>query len=72
MGRELDLIVYFSVSSPTAFIISTLVFITIELSLIGESPRKGILLGAGLSRVGAGDLLGLGREGQQPGDLAGS
>lgn len=69
MGRELDLIVCFSVNSPTAFIISTVVF-TIQLSLIG-GPRKGILLGAALSRVGVGDLLELGREWEQ-GDLIGS
>lgn len=61
MGRELHLIVCFSVNSPTAFIISTVVFTTIQLSLIG-GPRKGILLGAALSRVGVGDLLELGRE----------
>lgn len=29
MGRGLDLIVYFSVSSPTAFIICTVVFTSI-------------------------------------------
>lgn len=39
MGRRLDLIVCFSVHSPTAFIISTVVF-TIQLSLIGEGPEK--------------------------------
>ena len=50
MGRELDLIVCFSVNSPTTFIINTVVFTTVQLSLI-EGPRKGILLGAGLSRV---------------------
>lgn len=69
MGRGVDLIV-FSVHSPTACIISTVVF-TIQLSLIGEGPRKGILLGALLRREGVGNLLGLGREGQW-GDPAGS
>lgn len=61
MGRELDLIVCFSVNSPTAFIISTVVF-TIQLSLI-EDPRKGILLGAGLGRAHVENFLGLEREG---------
>lgn len=62
MGRELDLIVCFSVNSPTAFIINTVVFRTVQLSLI-EGPRKGILLGAGLSRVCGRDLQELERAG---------
>lgn len=43
MRRGVYLIVFFSVHSLTAFTISTVVF-TIQLSLIGEGLRKGILL----------------------------
>lgn len=57
MGRGVDLIVFFSVHSPNAFIISTVVF-TIQLSLIGEGPRKGIFLGAMLRKRGCGELTG--------------
>lgn len=70
MGRGVDLIVFFSVHSPNAFIISTVVF-TIQLSLIGEGPRKGISWELCFGREGVGNLLGLGRE-RQWGDPAGS